>query len=373
MSWPALRRLPRYAVAAARVGRANFARLDAPLKLNFAVTYWCQYRCRTCNIWRKKPQDELSTGEILAFVARNRGFSWVDVTGGEIFLRDDIEEILAAMATDWRRLLILHFPTNGYQTDKIVRVTERVAARSRAALVVTVSVDGNEELNDRLRGVAGGFRHQLETFRALRRIPGVRAVLGMTLSRDNLGAFDATYEACRRACPELTIEDFHLNVMQLSGHYYSNEDRGGELPDVAAAACDLRAYRLRRGAPRGPGAWLEDQYLRNIERYLGSGRTPMRCHALRSSCFIDPWGTVYPCITWARPVGSLREHGMELGSIWESGAARGAQADAWRGACPQCWTACEAYPSILGNLLRPDHRRVPDVAPVAAGAIERAS
>ena len=28
-----------------------------------------------------------------------------------------------------------------------------------------------------------------------------------------------------------------------------------------------------------------------------TGRTPMPCHALRASCFIDPWGVVYPCIT----------------------------------------------------------------------------
>ena len=357
MSWPALLRLPRYAAAAVRVGRANFARLESPLKLGFAVTYWCQYRCRTCNIWQRRPQDELSTDEILAFVARNRDFAWVDVTGGEIFLRPDVEEILTAMLRDWRRLVVLHYPTNGFQTERIVAVTERLARRARAAIYVTVSVDGDEETNDTLRGVRGGFARQLATFAALRRLGGVRAVLGMTLSRDNVGGFEAALAACRRVVPDLAARDFHLNVMQLSPHYYGNADRAGELPGPDSAACDLRRYRALRGRPRGPGAWLEDQYVRNVERYLETGRMPMRCHALRSTCFVDPWGTVFPCITWAHPVGRLREHRMDLAPIWRGDAALDGQQRAWRGACPQCWTACEAYPAILGNALRPANRR----------------
>jgi hypothetical protein len=27
------------------------------------------------------------------------------------------------------------------------------------------------------------------------------------------------------------------------------------------------------------------------------------------------------------------------------------QQEIWQGQCPQCWTACEAYQSILGNVL----------------------
>ena len=77
----------------------------------------------------------------------------------------------------------------------------------------------------------------------------------------------------------------------------------------------------------------------------------MPCHALRASCFIDPWGTVYPCITYSRPVGRLRETGMRLDPIWNGPDARQLQREIWDGQCPQCWTACEAYQSILGNVL----------------------
>ncbi len=38
------------------------------------------------------------------------------------------------------------------------------------------------------------------------------------------------------------------------------------------------------------------------------------------------------------------------------------QREIWRGQCPQCWTACEAYQSILGNVLagRCPSRRMTD-------------
>ena len=76
--------------------RATAHRPPSPLKLNLCLTYWCQYKCKTCNIWQRTPDNELTTDELLAFVARNRGVAWLDVTGGEIFLRKDIHEIFDA-------------------------------------------------------------------------------------------------------------------------------------------------------------------------------------------------------------------------------------------------------------------------------------
>jgi formate dehydrogenase maturation protein FdhE len=51
--------------------QATASRPAAPLKLNFCLTYWCQYRCKTCNIWQRKPSDELTTDEVVAIVREN--------------------------------------------------------------------------------------------------------------------------------------------------------------------------------------------------------------------------------------------------------------------------------------------------------------
>ena len=331
--------------------RTTTHRPSAPLKLNLCLTYWCQYRCKTCNIWQRKPSDELTTDEIVALVRENPDINWVDLTGGEIFLRKDIDDIFDAIVTGWSRLAILHFPTNGFQTDRIVKSVERIAGRGPAHTIVTVSVDGDEALNDEIRGIKGGFRRQMDTFRALRRIPGIQTALGVTLSTHNLGQFDRTFAACARECPDLTIDDVHLNVAQRSSHYYGNAGTDAVAPDPGAARTEMDRYRRLRRMEGSPRQWLENVYLKHLDRFLATGRTPMPCHALRASCFIDPWGIVYPCITYSRPVGRLRETGMRLDPIWNDLQTSQIQQEIWKGQCPQCWTACEAYQSILANAL----------------------
>ena len=50
-------------------------------------------------------------------------------------------------------------------------------------------------------------------------------------------------------------------------------------------------------------------------------------------------------------MGRLRDTAMRLADIWNAPATAELQEEIWQGQCPQCWTACEAYQSILGNVL----------------------
>jgi hypothetical protein len=43
---------------------------------------------------------------------------------------------------------------------------------------------------------------------------------------------------------------------------------------------------------------------------------------------------------------------MQLAPIWRAEGTTATQREIWDGDCPNCWTACEAYHSILGNLAR---------------------
>jgi radical SAM protein with 4Fe4S-binding SPASM domain len=132
---------------------------------------------------------------------------------------------------------------------------------------------------------------------------------------------------------------------------------------------EVAAYRARRGLPRGMVDLLEDRYLRNVEPYLRTGTTPMRCHALRSSCFVDSWGNVYPCGMYDVRIASLRDHDYDLGAIWNLSRTRQLQGEIWRYDCPQCWTPCEAYQSIFGNLL--GFRNTPRSLRIREGSIEK--
>ena len=74
--------------------------------------------------------------------------------------------------------------------------------------------------------------------------------------------------------------------------------------------------------------------------------------ALASSVFVDARWNVYPCSMYDAPLGNLRDAGFDLAPIWESERAVTLQREIAERRCPNCWTPCEAYQTILGNLLR---------------------
>jgi MoaA/NifB/PqqE/SkfB family radical SAM enzyme len=318
----------------------------APWKLTWILTERCNLRCAACGVWRA-PRPELSLDEVRSFLERSNDFSWVDLSGGEIFLRDELVEVFAAVLVRCRRLALLHFPTNGLLTSRIVEVTQEVLAMRPPRLVVTVSVDGPPQLHDELRGAAGSFERALETYARLRELRGCAVALGMTLSWCNVGRLDETFAAVRHALPDVTWRDLHVNVAQRSAHYYKNP----ELPAAPAERllADLRAVRARRGVPRSPLDLVERRFLALAERFVATGRSPIACRALRATCFVAADGTVFPCVGWDRPVGALRDNGYDLASIWSSPAAQAARGAIAAGGCPGCWTACEAFPALAGS------------------------
>ncbi len=346
-----------YAVLAKNILTSNFKRLDFPYKLLFAITYWCNYRCKTCNIWLKRPKNELSLEEIEKFFQKSNRFSWIDITGGEVFLRKDFLPIVEVVLSHCKDLVLLHFPTNGFMTDTIVNTVEKIVKMKPPRMIITVSMDGDETVNDEIRGIEGGWRKQIETFKQLHAIPGVRVVLGMTLSSYNADHYETAFQAAKRECDWMTYEDFHINIAHISGHYYSNAEqdpfRGQENKVIETVKQNMR----HRGMPTGPVEFLEREYLKRVEQYLKTGKTPVRCNSLKSSCFLDPFGRVFPCGMYDQVVGNIRDTDYDLAAIWNSERAKKLQKEIWEYKCPQCWTPCEAYQSVLGSLFRLEKER----------------
>jgi MoaA/NifB/PqqE/SkfB family radical SAM enzyme len=328
---------------------SNGPRLRFPYKLTLVVTYWCNYRCKTCNIWERKPKDELTLDEFQQFFRRSSRFNWIDFTGGEVWLRRDFVEIVQAAVLHCKDLYAVHFPTNGFMTEQIVKGVEKIVAMRVPKFTVTVSTDGDEAVNDLVRGIDGGWRHQIETYKRLSKIKGVEVFLGMTLSSLNADQYDNAFQAAKQECPWLTPKDFHINIAHESAHYYGNAGTV-QIQDKRRILQEVEKYRELRGASFSPINWIERRYLQYASRYLRTGTTPMRCHALHSSCFIDSWGYVYPCGMYDRKIASLRDYDFDLEAIWNLPATAELQKEIWNYQCPQCWTPCEANQSLLGNL-----------------------
>ena len=172
---------------AAPAMRSNISALKAPYKLTFSITYSCQSRCATCNIWAIKPNNELSLKEIMAFAEKNRSFKWIEITGGEPFLRGDLAEIVSAFNENSKPYLVT-MPTNSLCNIGLIKnQVLKILKLGIPKLSITVSLDGYRELHDKIRGVKGNFDKAITVFKMLQELqqdhPNLFFVFGYTLSK----------------------------------------------------------------------------------------------------------------------------------------------------------------------------------------------
>jgi radical SAM protein with 4Fe4S-binding SPASM domain len=98
--------------------------------------------------------------------------------------------------------------------------------------------------------------------------------------------------------------------------------------------------------------FLEDRYQALVANYYDTGKSPLPCTALSSSCFIDAYWNLFACSIWSEQVGNLRANGFDLSDLWDGSRRRELREAVVAQRCSHCWTPCEAYPTILGNLAR---------------------
>lgn len=174
------------------------------------VTYRCPMRCKMCNIWDNptKVSEEFKP-ELLEKLPK---VDTVNITGGEPFVREDIEDIVKILFTKTKRIV---FSTSGYYSDRIIQL-----ARKYPQLGFRISIEGLSCKNDELRGRPGGFDKGLKTLLELRRM-GVKDIgFGITVSNNNSSDMLQLYELNRNLKMEFATASFHNSFYF---HKYDNK------------------------------------------------------------------------------------------------------------------------------------------------------
>ena len=84
------------------------------------VTYRCNAKCHMCNIWKNPTKKEKEIkAEHLQSLPKVKNFN---VTGGEPFIRRDLNELIEVLLPKTKRLVI---STNGYYTDRILKLAQQ--------------------------------------------------------------------------------------------------------------------------------------------------------------------------------------------------------------------------------------------------------
>lgn len=335
-------------------------RPPSPVRAVVALTRRCNLRCDACRTWSLPPGREMTPDEVARLMRAMPGLAWLDLTGGEPFLRRDVARVFEAVLDTTPSLAVLHFPTSGWFPERTVHCAG--LARSRRPevdLIVTVSLDGPPGLHDALRGRRGSYARAVETWRGLRDIPGVEVRAGTTVGPANLAALDDLRGALHRDLPGFEDRLWHLNVVQVSRHFFANEgllrvggsDRSPVLAGPEAEAAIRQGLR-GRWPPRSAVDLMETAYLllardRELGRDVG-----LDCHALHSGAFVAADATLYPCHLWDRPLADLRARNFRVAEVWGSPDVLAARGEVVARGCGGCVTACEAYPTLAASPAR---------------------
>lgn len=144
------------------------------------VTNRCNLRCKTCFVdFDKYKGKEISLEEIKKTAKDIGKLIWLDISGGEPFLRKDLPEICACF--DAKSISI---PTNGFNPKLIYDTTKKIRKLVKCELNVSISVDGFDKTNSKIRN-KGCFDKSIETIKLLKKIKGVRIKVNTVLCEYN--------------------------------------------------------------------------------------------------------------------------------------------------------------------------------------------
>jgi len=330
-----------------------------PFKLNFAVTYLCNSRCKTCNIWKmykrnsKEKDNELTLYEIKK-ISYNlpKTITWISLTGGEPFLRKDIIKIIDLLSENCPSLRLISVPSNGLATQTIVSAIKKMTKIKIPNIFITFSLDGPPRVNNKIRGIKNAFERTWETYTKVKKITKHKKnfYIGLetTVSKLNINFLESFLQ-------DLTNK--HHNVIITIAHnpfLYQNEKEPKLSPEnntnkikkiIKIVNKDLNWFY--------PDQFIKKRYLYKIPLYLKNQKHQVvSCSALNSSVALSATGEITPCFSWKYKLGNIRDYDYNIMGAWKSKKAELARKIIRNNRCPSCWTPCEAYQSIINNILK---------------------
>src|SRR6266849_1340249 len=324
--------------------------LALPMNLTISVSYRCNSRCKTCNVWQR-PNDDFTIEEYeKTFESVGHAAYWFTFSGGEPTLRKDLPEMVGA-AYRHCRPGVINIPTNGIQ-DKIIpeRVERVLQAAPGSEVIINLSLDGVGVKHDIVRGVKGNFERAMRTYAGLKALKGryKNFTLGVhtVISNFNVDEFDNIYNFVR---DEMKPDSF---ISEIAEERVELDTVGmGITPPIQKYQPVIERLQegIRKAEFNGVSRITQafrDRYYDIVKRTLVEHRQVIPCLAGVASAQIAPNGDVWTCCIRAESVGNLREHDYDFRSVWTTTHADELRRSIKAGEC-YCPLANASYTNML--------------------------
>ena len=290
---------------------ARTARKHRPLNVHFDLTYRCNERCVHCYL-DHEDHGELTTAEILRVLEElaAAGVLTLTFSGGEIFLRPDLFEILAAA----RRL---HFDISLKSNALLISAEHAARLRQLGVRSIQISVYSDDPaVHDAITKVSGSLARTIAAVPLLV-AQGLKVRLACPLMQQNLLAYRGVMALAGKLGVSYSFDPTITPMMDGSGgplaHRVSTAALLPVLQDPVLSACHPRPGAPPALAP--PSAKTAPALASAVSSgFESSAYEDIPCSAGHNSFYISPYGDLLPCVQLPVRAGNLRR--QRFSEIW---------------------------------------------------------
>jgi radical SAM protein with 4Fe4S-binding SPASM domain len=269
--------------------------LGVPISAHLDITYRCNERCAHCYL-DHEDHGEMSTAEIKDLLTQlaEAGVFFLALSGGEVLMRRDFFEILEFA----RRLLFnVKLKTNGV----MIREPEAKRIRELAVEQVQISVYSHRpEVHDAITKLPGSLKRTIEAIRFLRS-QGLKVAIANVLMASNLSDYAGVVALAQELGVAYTVDP--TITPKIDG-------------DSSIVALGIENSGLRQ-------VFHDPKLVGDVAEFCAPPPPPGKdvmegypCSAGHTSCYISPYGDVYPCVAFPLPSDNVRRQGFM--EIWRN-------------------------------------------------------
>ena len=268
-----------------------------PWSVHLDLTYRCNERCIHCYL-DHEDHGEMKTAEIKNVLEQlaHSGTLFLTLSGGEIFLREDLFDLLEFARS-------LHFDISLKTNALLIDAARARKLRELSVRRIQISIYSAEPaVHDAITKVRGSLQRTLTAIRFLQ-TEGLQVKIACPLMKQNLTAYrNVQTLAAELGVPyvlDMTITpkmDGDMSLLQLRNSAQSLLPilRDPTLNPPSASLDGTKATPLSTGSATSSG--MESQAYDDIP-----------CSAGHNSCYISPYGDVFPCVQMPVATGNLRQ------------------------------------------------------------------
>jgi MoaA/NifB/PqqE/SkfB family radical SAM enzyme len=302
--------------------------IGSPAYLILFVSDSCPNKCSHCWFsadWKgKNLSGDLLTLDEIERLSKSLGhIRFLSITGGEAFLRDDIEEIIKVLLNN-AKIDRYDIPTSGFNPDMITSKVENILKNNtKIPFRVDVSLDGTADVHNQIRKNKNSYKNAIETIQNLNRLKRKYSNFDLSIITT---VSDANYHE---------INEIGKLVQEIlpDGEWYVNLMRG-DTPEINVSDETLTSYikaqsiiydRQNRNTFKGDrhnlGKWItaKNSLRRDlIVNIVNGNKKGGGCWAGTMNVVILSNGDVRACELLPDSFGNLRDNDFDLPKMLNS-------------------------------------------------------